>query len=67
MNRSAIGTYRQAVARGFAVLLLAGSGLFGVANVQSQEPVQASLATPSGAVAGNYSWGSLHVSTDSSV
>lgn len=51
MKRHAIGTYRRAVARGVAVLLLAGSGLFDVAIVRSHEPDQVSLASPTGVVA----------------
>ncbi len=51
MNSSAIGAACRAVACGFVALLLAGLGLFRVANVQSQEPVQTNLATPSGVAA----------------
>ena len=46
MKKHAIGTSCRATARGFAILLLAGSGLLGVAQVQSQESLPASLAAP---------------------
>ena len=48
MNRIAIGTSCRAVACGFVALLLAGLGLFRVADVHGQEPVEASLAIPPG-------------------
>ena len=44
MRRSAIGSPSRAVACGFAVLMLAGPGSFGVAEVRGQEVVSASLA-----------------------
>ncbi len=46
MKRHAIGTSGQATVRGFAVLLLAGSGLLGVVQAQGQESLSASLLTP---------------------
>jgi len=51
MISSAVGTSCRAVACGFVALLLAGLGLFRVAVVHSQEPVQASLEIPSDLVA----------------
>lgn len=51
MRRSAIGSSSQAVACGFAVLMLAGPGSFGIAEVRGQEVVSASLAAASGTVA----------------
>ena len=51
MNGSAIARPRRTVACGFAAILLAGSGAFGIADVQSQEPIQASLTTPSSVLA----------------
>ena len=35
MNSSAIGRFRRAVAGGFAAILLAGPGPFGIVDVQS--------------------------------
>lgn len=51
MRRSAIGSSSQAVACGIAVLMLAGPGSFGIAEVRGQEVVSASLAAASGTVA----------------
>jgi len=49
MRRSAIGLSSQAVACGFAVLMLVGPGPFGIADVRGQEAVSVSLAVASGA------------------
>ncbi len=46
MKRHAIGTSCRAAARGFGILLLAASELLGVAQVQGQGSLPASLPTP---------------------
>ena len=51
MNSRAIGTSHRAVTCGYVALLLAGSATFGIAGVQSQEPVQVNLTAPSSTAA----------------